>query len=157
MNGPRRTFLKRVFATSGAMALGTTVLPPTVVGAVLPQDALKAKSDTLDVPEEIFDEDIISIKTPKLAENGQVVPISVTANLDKVESIEIIVETNPIPSVCKFNFPDPEKAVGWVKTRIKIARPANATVSVVAVVKADGKLYRASSPKFQVTVGGCGG
>ena len=151
MNQPRRSFLKGLLATSGAMALGTTVLPATVM-ADLPDRALESKPADLKIPEEITDDDIIKIKTPDIAENGQVVPVEVTTNLEKVESITIIAEKNPIPLVCEFNFPEPEKTVGWVKTRIKMARSSN----VIAVVKADGKLYRASR-EVKVTIGGCGG
>jgi len=159
MNLPRRTFLKGIFATGGAMALGTSVLPQSVM-ADLPETAAQAKSlseaeqalfDGAQITE-ITDENVIAIKAPEIAENGQVVQIEVTTNLEKLESITILAEKNPVPLVAQFNFPDPENAVGWVKTRIKMV----GTSDVIAVVKADGQLY-AARREVTVTLGGCGG
>jgi sulfur-oxidizing protein SoxY len=94
--------------------------------------------------------DKITIKAPHIAENGKVVPIEVSTDLPKVESITILSEKNPRPLVAKFNFVG--NAKGWLKTRIKMGGTGN----VIVVVKADGKLYKASR-KIKVTVGGCGG
>lgn len=158
MNIPRRTFLKGIVTTGGAMALGTTVLPPAVMADVAdwPQEAFEAKTgeDALTAlyGEEFVDKSAIAIKAPIIAENGQVVPIEVTANLEKIESITIIAEKNPVPLVAQFNFPDPENAIGWVKTRIKMAE----TSDVIVVVKADDKFYTAHR-NVKVTIGGCGG
>ncbi|MEK8017182.1 MAG: thiosulfate oxidation carrier protein SoxY [Candidatus Parabeggiatoa sp.] len=158
MNLPRRTFLKGIFATGGAMALGTTVLPQNVMAdwqtAVEAESVTEAEKALFEGAEitEITDENVIAIKLPEIAENGQVVPIEVTTNLDKLESITILAEKNTVPLVAQFNFPDPEKTVGWVKTRIKIAKTSN----VVAVVKAKGQLY-AARRELTVTLGGCGG
>jgi sulfur-oxidizing protein SoxY len=159
MNLPRRTFLKGIFATGGAMALGTTVLPQNVM-ADLPETAVEAENE--DALKEIFERefgtaeieksDQITIKAPEIAENGQVVQIEVTTNLEKLESITILAEKNPVPLVAQFNFHDPENAVGWVKTRIKMM----GTSDVIAVVKASGQLY-AARREVTVTLGGCGG
>ena len=158
MNLPRRTFLKGLFATGSAMALGTSVLPQSVMAdwqtAIEKKEATEAKDALFDGAKitEITDKNLIAIKTPKMAENGQVVPIEVTANLEKLESITILVEKNTTPLVAQFNFPDPENALGWVKTRIKMGK----TSDVVAIVKANGQLY-AARQEVTVTIGGCGG
>lgn len=152
MNLPRRSFLKGVIATGGAMALGTV---PTAVMADWPkmafeattvEDALMALFESPDVKES----DQITIDAPEIAENGAVVPVSITANLPNVESITIIGEKNSTPLIGKFKFAD--NAEGWVKTRIKMGETSN----VVAIVKADGKLYVARR-EVKVTIGGCGG
>ncbi|EDN68140.1 sulfur/thiosulfate oxidation protein SoxY [Beggiatoa sp. PS] len=57
-----------------------------------------------------------------------------------------------MPLIAQFNFPEPENATGWLKTRIKM----NETSNVVVVAKADGKLYVARR-NVKVTIGGCGG
>jgi sulfur-oxidizing protein SoxY len=154
MNLPRRAFLKGVLATGGAMAFGTTVLPQAVM-ADWPKAAFEAKTvdealTALFASPDTEETGKITIKVPNIAENGAVVPVKVTADLPKVESIAIISENNPVPLVAKFNFAD--NAEGYVKTRIKMG----GTSDVVVVVKAEGKLY-AARKNVKVTVGGCGG
>ncbi len=154
MSIPRRTFLKGVLATSGVATIGT--LLPSAVMADWPIKAFMADTveDALEVLFESSDvetnSDKLTIKAPKIAENGAVVPIEVTADLPNVESIAIIAEENPKPLIAQFNFA--ENAMPWVKTRIKMAKTSN----VIAIVKADGKLYTAQS-QVKVTIGGCGG
>ena len=161
MNTPRRTFLKRVFATGGAIALSAIALPQSVMASWSKKAERAFDADTVgDASKVLFDSRVqtvtdgrkVSIKAPDIAENGAVVSIEVMANLDRVESIAIFGEENPKPLVAQFNFPDPDNAVGWVKARIKLAK----TSKVFAVVKADGKLYKAER-EVKVTIGGCGG
>ena len=161
MNTPRRTFLKRVLATGGAIALSAIALPQSVMASWSKKAEKAFDADTVgDASKVLFDSRVqtvtdgrkVSIKAPDIAENGAVVSIEVMANLDRVESIAIFGEENPKPLVAQFNFPDPDNAVGWVKARIKLAK----TSKVFAVVKADGKLYKAER-EVKVTIGGCGG
>jgi sulfur-oxidizing protein SoxY len=98
---------------------------------------------------DVEESDKITIDTPKIAENGAIVPVEITVNLPNVESITIISEKNPTPLIGQFEFAD--NAEAWVKTRIKMDQTSN----IVAVVKADGKLY-AARRKVKVTLGGCG-
>jgi len=137
----RRTFLKGIIATGGTMALGTSLLPSTVMAdwpklafeASSVEDAMMSLFESADVEET----DKITIETLDIAENGAVVPVEITANLPNVKSITIIAEKNPVPLIGQFHFAD--NAEGWVKTRIKMDKTSN----VIAVVKADGKLYAA--------------
>jgi len=92
----------------------------------------------------------ISIKAPAIAENGAVVPVSVSSNIKGIESISILVEDNPNPLVAQFNMVKNQR--GYINTRIKMGKTSN----VIAVVKADGKLYSAKQI-VKVTIGGCGG
>lgn len=153
MNVPRRTFLKGVLATSGVIALGSTLLPTVLAKEA--RAAFEAKSvaeilTSLFDKTEITETDQIIIKAPEIAENGRVVPIEITTALPKVESITIIAEKNPVPLIAQFNFA--ENNEGYVKTRIKMAE----TSDVLAVVKADDKLYLARR-EVKITIGGCGG
>jgi sulfur-oxidizing protein SoxY len=66
------------------------------------------------------------------------------------ESIILIGEKNGFPLLADFNLSN--GAVGYVSTRIKLG----ATSNITAVVKAGGKVYKASK-EVKVTVGGCGG
>jgi sulfur-oxidizing protein SoxY len=79
-----------------------------------------------------------------------VVPVTVEADMDGIQSISIIAAANPTPVIASFDL-GPE-AVGFVSTRIKMAK----TAKVIAVVKARDKLYSAAR-EVKVTIGGCGG
>jgi sulfur-oxidizing protein SoxY len=92
----------------------------------------------------------ISISSPDIAENGAVVPISVTSKLPKTQEIYILVEKNPQPLTATFTIP--EGTEPFVSTRVKMGQSA----SVFVVVRADGKLFSASK-ETKVTLGGCGG
>ena len=94
--------------------------------------------------------DIVFVATPDIAENGAVVPIGITSNIPKTESIAILIEKNPNMLSAVFDIPagtDPA-----LFTRVKMAQTSN----VYALVKADGKYYVASK-EIKVTLGGCGG
>jgi sulfur-oxidizing protein SoxY len=92
----------------------------------------------------------IQLTVPEIAENGAVVPVTVSSTLPNVEQISILVDKNP--NVLAANFTIPAGTEGLVTTRVKMGK----TASVVALVKADGKFYRVSK-EVKVTAGGCGG
>ena len=94
--------------------------------------------------------DKIDLKSPDIAENGAVVPVSVKSALPKTEQIFILVEKNPNPLAAVFNIPQGTEAD--VSTRVKVGQ----TCDIYAVVKADGKLY-STHRETKVTLGGCGG
>ncbi|HET9045544.1 MAG TPA: thiosulfate oxidation carrier protein SoxY [Casimicrobiaceae bacterium] len=109
-------------------------------------DIMKALGGGTPVPSK----DIVFVSTPDIAENGAVVPIGVTSNVPKTESIAILVEKNPNMLAAVFDIPagtDPA-----LSTRIKMGQSSN----VYALVKAEGKYYVASK-EIKVTLGGCGG
>jgi sulfur-oxidizing protein SoxY len=94
--------------------------------------------------------DITFFSTPDIAENGAVVPIGITSNVPKTESIAILVEKNPNMLAAVFDIPPGTDSS--LSTRIKMGQTSN----VYALVKADGKYYVASK-EIKVTLGGCGG
>lgn len=94
--------------------------------------------------------DIQFLNTPDIAENGAVVPFTITSKIPKTESIALLVEKNPNILAAKFDIP--EGTEPWVNTRAKMGQTSN----VFALVKADGKYYYASK-EVKVTLGGCGG
>jgi sulfur-oxidizing protein SoxY len=89
--------------------------------------------------------------TPEIAENGAVVPVSVTSKLPGTDSIAILIEKNPSKLAALFQFlPGTEPTLS---TRVKISESSN----VYALVKTkDGKHYLATR-EIKVTLGGCGG
>lgn len=92
----------------------------------------------------------VTLDTPEIAENGAVVPISVSSSLPNVTSISILVPENPFTLVASYKLA--EGAMPSVGCRLKMAKTSN----VIAVVESEGKLY-AASKEVKVTLGGCGG
>lgn len=92
----------------------------------------------------------IAITTPDIAENGAVVPVTVSTTIPNVQEIYILVEKNPNPLAATFIIPAGTESS--IQTRLKMGQSTN----VVAVVKADGKFFTASK-ETKVTLGGCGG
>jgi sulfur-oxidizing protein SoxY len=74
----------------------------------------------------------------------------VESDADDIKSISIIAAGNKTPLIASFELG--EGALGFVSTRIKMAK----TAEVIAVVKAGGKLL-SSAKEVKVTIGGCGG
>ncbi len=152
----RRIFLKGTLAGSAvAVAVGAGLLTPSQVLAAWPKDAFEATSiddamSKLLGATDAADSGDIEIKAPEIAENGAVVPVTVTANIDGIESITIIAAANNTPLTSTFNLGS--NTNGLIGTRIKMGKSSD----VVAVVKAGGKLYKASR-QVKVTIGGCGG
>ena len=152
----RRTFLKGSLATGAAgMAISAGLLTPRMVLAAWPKSAFEAKTVD-DAVKGLFGSstlsgsDQIKIKAPDIAENGAVVPISVTTDIAGAESISVIVEKNASPLAASFVLGTGTE--GYVSTRIKMGK----TSSVIAVVKAGDKLHSAGK-EVKVTIGGCGG
>lgn len=92
----------------------------------------------------------IFLSVPEIAENGAVVPVTVTSSLAHIEQISILVDKNPNVLAAQFVFP--EGTEGFITARVKMGQ----TAMVIALVKADGKFYRAAK-EVKVTAGGCGG
>lgn len=100
--------------------------------------------------EPVASKDISFQQTPEIAENGAVVPIGVSSNIPKTDSIAIVIEKNPNPLAAVFEIPAGTEPT--ISTRVKMAQTSN----IYAVVRADGKYYVAAK-EVKVTLGGCGG
>lgn len=119
-----------------------------------PEDAFKQKSDA-DAIKALYGKtaepsDKVKMDAPEIAENGAVVPISVSSTLDNVTSISILVAENPNALAASYRIP--EGTLPSVANRLKMAK----TTNVIAIVEAGGKLY-STTKEVKVTVGGCGG
>ena len=152
----RRIFLKGSLATGAVgIAVSTGLLTPRVSLAAWSKAAFEATDvngavSALYGASDMTGSDKINIKAPDIAENGAVVPVSVTTSIDGASSISIIADKNATPLTAEFTLgPGTE---GYVSTRIKMGKTAN----VIAVVKAGDKLYSAQK-EVKVTIGGCGG
>jgi sulfur-oxidizing protein SoxY len=119
-----------------------------------PEDAFKQKSDA-DAIKALYGRtheasDQVKLDAPEIAENGGVVPISVTTTLADVTSISFFVSENPNALAATYQIPP--GTMPAVANRLKMAK----TTNVIAIVEAGGKLHSATK-EVKVTVGGCGG
>jgi sulfur-oxidizing protein SoxY len=145
---------------AGAVALvGLGNLPflaPALAAAndKYPEEAFRAKNEA-DAIKALYGKtpetsDKVKVDAPEIAENGAVVPVSVTTTLTEVTSIAFLVSENPVALVASYKIP--AGTLPSVGNRIKMAKTSN----VIVVVEAGGKLYSATK-EVKVTVGGCGG
>ncbi len=151
----RRTLLKRSLAVSAVgIAASAGLLAPGQVLAAYPKTAFQAKDSAAALNDALGSSDAsesgdIKIKAPDIAENGAVVPVTVSTDLSGVESITLLADANATPLLASFDLSNAE---AYVSTRIKMGKTGN----VIAVVKSAGKLYSAKK-EVKVTIGGCGG
>ena len=156
MNTKRRSFLKSS-AAAGAfgVAVSAGLITPRAVLAAWPKAAFESTSVD-DAIKNAYgsaattNSSDIALKAPEIAENGAVVPITVTSKIAGTESISILISKNPTPLTATFKMG--KGAEGFVSTRVKMSK----TSDLVVVVKANGKLYSAKK-EVKVTIGGCGG
>jgi sulfur-oxidizing protein SoxY len=119
-----------------------------------PEEAFKQKSEAEAIKllygKTAEPSDKVKMDAPEIAENGAVVPISVSTTLADVTSIAFLVSENPNALIAQYKIP--AGTVPAVANRIKMAKTSN----VMVIVEAGGKLYSATK-EVKVTVGGCGG
>jgi sulfur-oxidizing protein SoxY len=143
-----------VVALVGLGNLPFGLAPAFAANDKYPEDAFKAKSDA-DAIKALYGKtaepsDKVKMDAPEIAENGAVVPISVSSTLPDVTSISILVAENP--NALAASYVIPAGTLPSVANRLKMAK----TTNVIAVVEAGGKLY-STTKEVKVTVGGCGG
>ena len=136
-------FSRRDTLALGAGAVALTILPFQATAAA--DDMIAAFTGGADLAE-----GGVTLTAPEIAENGNTVPVSVSA--EGAEAILLLAAGNPTPDVATFKFGELSGSQS-ASTRIRLA----GTQDVVAVAKmADGTFARASST-VKVTIGGCGG
>lgn len=156
MNSKRRIFMQGGLAAGAVgVAVSAGLLTPRSVLAKWPSSSFEAEnlSDALKASlgaEQAAESSDITVKAPDIAENGAVVPITVSSTLTGVSSIALFVEKNARPMTASYDLGEGTEA--FVSNRIKMGK----TSDVIAVVKAEGKLYQAKKA-VKVTIGGCGG
>ena len=92
----------------------------------------------------------VGLKVPDIAENGAVVPVTVSTTLNGAKTLSIVVAANPNPLSASFMLlpgASPE-----VSTRIKMGESSD----VIAAVETDAGVFIARK-NVKVTIGGCGG
>lgn len=98
----------------------------------------------------------VTLDLPKLAENGAIVPVTVSVDSpmteqDHVKRIFLFAEKNPLPRIVEFEL-GPHNGRARVASRIRIADSQQ--ITAVAVMS-DDTLWSAAV-QVEVTVTGCG-
>jgi sulfur-oxidizing protein SoxY len=144
---------RRLLQGAGAVAsLGIAALPaaraaaPDAAGAIAAKTFAEAIAALGGAP---APSSLITLDAPALADNGAIVPITVTSALPGTREIVLLVEGNPQPVAAHFTIPAGTEP--FVATRIRMA----ASGTVYAAVRTDDGLY-AAARAIEVTVGGCG-
>ncbi len=92
----------------------------------------------------------IKLKIPDIAENGAVVPVSISTNIEGVKSIYVVIDENPNPLSASFDLGP--RSPADISVRVKMGRSS----MVRAMVKTSDKVYM-TGQEVKVTIGGCGG
>ena len=92
----------------------------------------------------------VEIGAPEIAENGNVVPIEVSA--PGAEEIMVLATGNPSPPVCRVQF-GPGAGSQRISTRIRLAK----TQDVLAMARMPDGSFVQATRTVKVTIGGCGG
>ncbi len=151
MNNTRRSVLKSTGALGTLVALGLITEKQALAQANRAGFEAKTLADAIkSIGGTPASNAQVNLQAPDIAENGAVVPLGVTSNIPNTTEIMLLVEKNPFPRAAVFVIPAGTEPS--VQTRVKMGQSSN----VVAVVKADGKLYSATK-ETKVTLGGCGG
>ncbi len=154
----RRAILKgTISASTLAMVAASGLLLPQRLLAHWPKDAFNSETveDALLAlvgQAEVASDKALNFKVgspPSYAVNGASVPVAIESDLDNIERVAILVEKNPFPLAMSFDL-SPAVLLPF-KSMIKIREDSN----VIAIIRAEGKLYK-TSRFVEVDIGGCG-
>ena len=95
-------------------------------------------------------EEGVTVKAPKLAENGGAIPIKIKSDI-KAKSVALLQDANPRSAVAVWTVS--EDGIIDYSVKIKMKKTGNITVVVEGT---DGKFYSKVLP-IEVSKGGCGG
>jgi sulfur-oxidizing protein SoxY len=95
----------------------------------------------------------IELQIPELAENGAMVPVSVTSKIPDTQQIMLLIDKNPYPLAASFYFP--EGTEPSVQTRVKMAESSRVRV-LVQTARGQERRYYTIVKETRVTLGGCG-
>jgi sulfur-oxidizing protein SoxY len=158
--GPELT--RRGFITSTGAACAMLLMAGSLPSLVRQAFAAPKQENINDVLKKRFGDRKVSmshvdIEAPIIAENGAVVPVTITSDLpmrsdDYVKKINVYAEGNLDPYVAGIDL-TPANGKAEFAMRIKMRKTANVRV---VLETSRGKLYSASK-SVKVTIGGCGG
>lgn len=131
----------------GAGTAAAVALPHAAPAAT--DDATQAAIDAFTGGAEVG-EGGVEITAPEIAENGNTVPVEVSA--EGASAILLLAPSNPNPDVATFKFGE-LAAKSQASTRIRLAE----TQDLIAVAKLGDGTFAKTTKNVKVTIGGCGG
>lgn len=148
----RRQFLR--VAYRAAAAISSHLLTAKAALAAWPASLFAAGDFTSQFQraygeQAIRDSDAIRISLPEIAENGAVVPITVSSDLSDIQRLYLWVEKNPTPLAAEIEL-DASLAV-YLTARIKMAESSHVTV-----IARQGENLLRNRRWVKVMQGGCG-
>ena len=147
---PKLVSRRRLLQASGAALVLLSVRPATATPENLAAAIKRTFGDRRIQPGRV------KIEMPQIAENGNVVPITIDVESpmvadDYVKGIHLFSEQNPLPDIVEFEL-GPHNGKARVSTRIRLAKSQH--VLAVATLN-DDRLWFAQA-LIEVTVSGCG-
>jgi len=150
MHMNRRHLLRQGGALALLVSCGVATLDEALAAEASGFDAKTLDDALASLGAKPADSKDITLTSPDIAENGAVVPLTISSAIPKTDTLYVLVEKNPFPLAASFSIPDGTEP--FVAARVKMGE----STRVYAVVKADGKLY-STFKETKVTLGGCGG
>ena len=138
------SFTRRDTLVMGAGAAAATMLPMSSLAGAW-EDAIAAFADGGEITD-----GGVELTAPEIAENGNTVPISVSA--PGAVAITVLASGNPNPEVVEFQF-GPLAGAQSGSTRCRLA----GTQDLYALAKMPDGSVRQAIATVKVTIGGCGG
>ncbi|MCP4820778.1 MAG: thiosulfate oxidation carrier protein SoxY [Shimia sp.] len=136
---------RRDLLVMGAAGMGLTALGVTPAMASLTDDEIAKITNGA----EVGAGDLV-VTAPEIAENGNTVPIEVSA--PGAVMVAIFADGNPTPAVATVKF-GPLNPTRAASTRIRLAKTQN----VVAIAQMEDGSFQKAMANVKVTIGGCGG
>ncbi|MCJ7764401.1 MAG: thiosulfate oxidation carrier protein SoxY [Thiovulaceae bacterium] len=153
----RRSFLRGLGLAAAASAV---VTPSMVMGAEAPKNAnvlsIDAAVQAITGGKSVVASPKVHLKTPQIAENGAVVPVTVEIDSpmtedDYIKAIHIFATKNSNVR-CADVMLTPANGTAMFASRIKLGK----TQDVMALVETSKGEFWSASQNVKVTIGGCG-
>lgn len=151
MPSSRRSFLKK----TGTLATGALIAGVSAKALAIEHAEYFAAGDfaasyaRLFDGQTVIDSDLLEMNLPDIAEDGAVVPITVSSDLDDIERLYLFADKNPTPLVAEFELTPLVSA--YFTARIKLAESCH----VILIARRGEQLLR-HSRWVKVVHGGCG-
>ena len=151
MPSSRRVFLKH----SGILMLGTLLTGKSVDAIATRLAEYFAAEDFNKIFAKVIgnlpvsDTGNIKLILPDIAEDGAVVPVSITSELDGIETIFLFADKNPTPLLAEFQLSP--VLLAQITGRVKLAASCN----VILLARRNGEWLR-TARWVNVMRGGCG-
>ncbi len=136
---------RRNMLVLSSVGMAATAIGSTRAFASLTDDEIAKITGGADLGEGAID-----LTAPEIAENGNTVPIEVSA--PGAVMVAVFADGNPVPNVATFKF-GPLNPSRSASTRIRLAQTQN----VVAIAQMEDGSFQRASANVKVTIGGCGG